>query len=98
MEPLATVVVFVCVACPVLEMETVYVPMGIQLVVNKPAVLVEAETVVATLPPFIVTVAPLTTAPLGETTFTAIFPPVASGMLRVLVDPPVTAVAIVCGK
>ena len=45
-----------------------------------------------------VTVAPLTTAPLEVTTFTEIFPAVAMGMFRVLVAPPVTAAESVRDK
>ena len=96
--PLETVVVLLCVVKPLLETVTVYVPTGIQLVVNKPVELLDPETVVAIAPPLIVTVAPLTTAPPDVTTFTEIFPAVAMGMLRVLVEPPVTPTARVCGK
>ena len=91
--PLVTVVVLVCVAKPLFATVTVYVPTGIQLVVNKPVELLDPETVVAITPPLIVTVATLTTAPPDVTTFTEIFPAVAIGILRVLVAPPVTPTA-----
>ena len=93
--PLETVVVLLCVVKPLFATVTVYVPTGIQLVVNKPVELLDPETVVAITPPLIVTVAPLTTAPPDVTTFTEIFPAVAIGILRVLVAPPVTPTASV---
>ena len=96
--PLETVVVLVCVANPLFATVTVYVPTGIQLVVNNPVELLDPETVVATTPPLMVMVAPPTTAPPDVTTFTEIFPAVAMGMLRVLVAPPVTPTANVRAK
>jgi hypothetical protein len=96
--PLETDVVLLCVAKPLFATVTVYVPTGIQLVVNMPVELLDPETVVEITPPLIVTVAPLTAAPLEVTTFTEIFPAVAMGMLRVLVAPPVTPVASVCAR
>ncbi len=96
--PVETDVVLLCVVKPLLATVTVYVPTGIQLVVKRPVELLDPETVVEITPPLIVTVAPLTTAPLDVTTFTEIFPPVAIGRLRVLVAPPVTATASVCAR
>jgi hypothetical protein len=96
--PLATVVVLLCVVKPLLATVTVYVPTGIQFVVNNPVELLSPETVVAILPPLIVTVAPLTAAPLEVTPFTEIFPAVAIGILRVLVAPPTTFAARVCAR
>ena len=93
--PEVTVAVLLCVVCPVFETVIVYVPTGIQLVVNSPEVLVLPVTVVAMEPPLIVTVAPLTTAPLAVTTLAVIFPAVASWKLRVTVAPLVTFTALV---
>ena len=73
-------------------------PTGIQFVVNMPVLPVRPLTVVAITPPLIVTVAPLTTAPVDVTTFAEIFPAVARGILRVLVAPPVTLTARVRGR
>jgi hypothetical protein len=96
--PLETDVVLLCVVKPLLATVTVYVPMGIQLVVKSPVELLDPETVVEITPPLIVTVAPLTAAPLDVTTFTEIFPAVAMGMFRVLVAPPVTPTGSVRAK
>jgi hypothetical protein len=93
--PLETDVVLLWVVKPLLATVTVYVPTGTQLVVKRPVELLDPETVVEITPPLIVTVAPLTAAPLEVTTFTEIFPAVAIGMLRVLVAPPVTLTASV---
>src|SRR5579859_745165 len=81
-----------------METVTVYVPTGIQFVVNSPEVLVVPVTEVAITPPLIVIVAPLTTAPVEVTTFAVIFPAVASGMLSVAVVPLVTPTPSVRGK
>ena len=96
--PLETVVLLLCVVKPLFATVTVYVPTGIQLVVNKPVELLDPETVVEIEPPLMVMVAPLTAAPPEVTTFTEIFPAVAMGMLRVLVAPPVTPTASVWDK
>jgi len=93
-----TVVVLVCVVCPVLVTVTVYVPTGIQVVAKRPVEAVEPGTTVAMLPPLIVNVAPLTILPLAATTLTVIFPEVAIGRLRVLVPPAATFTAIVWGR
>jgi hypothetical protein len=93
---LDTVVVLLAVVKPLFATVTVVVPTGIQLVVNKPVELLDPDTVVPITPPLIVTVAPLTAAPLDVTTCTEIFPAVAMGILRVLVAPPVTPTASVC--
>jgi hypothetical protein len=88
--PLVTVALLLWVVCPVFETVTVYVPTEIKLVVNSPVVPVVPVTVVAMAPPLIVTVAPLTTAPLGETTLAVTFPAVAIAIFKVAVVPPVT--------
>ena len=88
--PELTVADLLWVVCPVFAAVTVYVPMGIQFVVNNPEVFVVPVTVVAITPPLIVIVAPLTTAPVEVTTFAVIFPAVAIGIFRVAVAPAVT--------
>jgi hypothetical protein len=88
--PLVTVALFDCVVCPLFVIVTVYVPTGIHVVAKSPVVPVVPVTVVAIAPPLIVTEAPLTTAPLGETTLAVIFPAVAIAMFSVAVAPLVT--------
>lgn len=96
--PAVTVADLLCVANPLFETVTVYVPTGIQFVVKSPEVLLLPVTVVAITPPLIVTVAPATAEPDDVTTFAVIFPAVASWKFSVTVAPLATVTALVRGR